>query len=156
MSSFCTAPAGSATPTAESSYVLADHLAYCRFSYHEPYDQNRFLETSWLPLWDRPVLPAGVRLEMQPVAPERGGLSALGVNPIVELDALLVQPVCAVKVRVPSPAFVNPPLTEIGALIDEMDTKLDASLNPIAPAALVERANLFKERARLQSQLADV
>jgi prepilin-type N-terminal cleavage/methylation domain-containing protein len=86
MISFCTAAPASATPTTESSYVLADHLAYCRFSYHEPYDQNRFLETSWLPLWDRPVLPAGVRLEMQPVAPERGGLSALGMTIPIQVN----------------------------------------------------------------------
>ena len=97
--SFCTATAstgsafefGSATQasaktTPEASYVLADHLAYCRFSYHEPYDQNRLLETSWLPLWDRPVLPAGVRLEMQPVAPERGGLSALGMTIPIQVN----------------------------------------------------------------------
>jgi len=86
MISFCTAAPASATPTAESSYVLADHLAYCRFSYHEPYDQNRFLETPWLPLWDRPVLPAGVRFEMQPVAPERGGLSALGLTIPIQVN----------------------------------------------------------------------
>jgi prepilin-type N-terminal cleavage/methylation domain-containing protein len=97
--SFCTGPAhaasafefgtaarGSEKPTTEASYVLAEHLAYCRFSYHEPYDQNRFLETSWLPLWDRPVLPAGVRLEMQPVAPEKGGLSALGMTIPIQVN----------------------------------------------------------------------
>ena len=76
----------SAKPTPETSYVLADHLAYCRFSYHEPYDQNTFLETSWLPLWDRPMLPAGVRLEMQPGAPERGGLSALGMTIPIQVN----------------------------------------------------------------------
>jgi prepilin-type N-terminal cleavage/methylation domain-containing protein len=83
---FGSAAQTSAKPATEASYVLADHLAYCRFSYHEPYDQNSFLETSWLPLWDRPVLPAGVRLEMQPVAPERGGLSALGMTIPIQVN----------------------------------------------------------------------
>jgi hypothetical protein len=40
------------------SYVLAEHLAHCRFSYHEPYDQNRFIETAWLPQSVKPLLPA--------------------------------------------------------------------------------------------------
>jgi prepilin-type N-terminal cleavage/methylation domain-containing protein len=83
---FGAANQASAKPTPETSYVLADHLAYCRFSYHEPYDQNTFLETPWLPQWDRPVVPAGVRLEMQPTAPERGGLSALGMTIPIQVN----------------------------------------------------------------------
>ena len=78
--------AQSAAATAGASYVLAEHLAFCRFSYHEPYDQNRFLETPWLPLWDQPVLPAGVRIEMQPVVPEAGGLSPLGVTVPIQVN----------------------------------------------------------------------
>ena len=74
--SFC----GNMTPPPGASYVLATHLAFCRISYHEPYDQSRFLETPWLPLWDKPLLPAGIRIEMQPLAPEAGGLSVLGVT----------------------------------------------------------------------------
>jgi prepilin-type N-terminal cleavage/methylation domain-containing protein len=73
-------PAVSLPASATGSYVLADHLAFCRFSYHEPYNQNTFLETPWLPLWDRPVLPAGVRIEMQAAAPEKGGLPVLGIT----------------------------------------------------------------------------
>ena len=74
--------AQSATQVAQpgGSYVLAEHLVYCRFSYHEPYDQNRFIESPWLPLWDKPVLPAGVRIEMRRVVPDAGGLSVLGVT----------------------------------------------------------------------------
>jgi prepilin-type N-terminal cleavage/methylation domain-containing protein len=68
------------------SYVLAEHLAYCRFSYHEPYDQNRFIETAWLPLWDKPLLPAGVRIEMRPLVPDAGGLSVLGVTVPIQVN----------------------------------------------------------------------
>ena len=69
-----------------ASYVLAEHLAYCRFSYHEPYDQNRFIETAWLPLWDKPLLPAGVRIEMRPLVPIAGGLSILGVTVPIQVN----------------------------------------------------------------------
>ena len=68
------------------SYVLAEHLAYCRFFYHEPYDQNRFIETPWLPLWDKPLLPAGVRIEMRPAAPDAAGLSVLGVTVPIQVN----------------------------------------------------------------------
>jgi hypothetical protein len=68
------------------SFVLAEHLAYCRFSYHEPYDQNRFIESAWLPLWDKPLLPAGVRIEMRPVIPDAGGLSVLGVTVPIQVN----------------------------------------------------------------------
>jgi prepilin-type N-terminal cleavage/methylation domain-containing protein len=62
------------------SYVLADHLASCRFLYHEPYDPNSYLETEWLPVWDRPFLPAAVRIEMKPAGPAAGGLPNLGMT----------------------------------------------------------------------------
>jgi prepilin-type N-terminal cleavage/methylation domain-containing protein len=68
------------------SYVLAEHLAYCRFSYHEPYNQNRFIETPWLPLWDKPLLPAGVRIEMRAATPNTGGLSVLGVTVPIQVN----------------------------------------------------------------------
>jgi prepilin-type N-terminal cleavage/methylation domain-containing protein len=61
-------------------YVLADRLAYCRFLYHEPYDPTTYLETAWLPLWDRPFLPAAIRIEMKPAGPAAGGLPELGLT----------------------------------------------------------------------------
>jgi hypothetical protein len=75
---FCSNPI-SADP-AQGSYVLADHLAYCRFAYHEPYDSNTFLETEWLPLWDRPFLPGAIRVEMKPLAGAAGGLPQVGLT----------------------------------------------------------------------------
>jgi prepilin-type N-terminal cleavage/methylation domain-containing protein len=77
------APAG-AEPGAW--YVLAEHLAYCRFSFHEPYDQNRFAETPWLPLWDKPLLPAGVHIEIRPIVPDAGGLSVLSVTVPIQVN----------------------------------------------------------------------
>ena len=78
--------AQSAAAVPGGSYVLAEHLAYCRFSYHEPYNQNRFIETPWLPLWDKPLLPAGVRIEMRSAVPDAGGLSVLGVTVPIQVD----------------------------------------------------------------------
>lgn len=67
-------------PAASSSYVLADHLAYCRISYHQPYDINTFLETGWVSFWNRPLLPASLRIEMRSSAPLAGGLPQLNVT----------------------------------------------------------------------------
>jgi len=78
--------AAQAGPQSGESYVLAEHLAFCRFSYHEPYNQNRFIETPWLPLWDKPLLPAGVRIEMRSAVPDAGGLSVLGVTVPIQVD----------------------------------------------------------------------
>lgn len=77
---------GNATPLPGVSYVLAEHLAFCRFAYHEPFDQNRFVETPWLAFWDKPLLPAGIRIEMQSIAPEAGGLSALGLTVAIPVN----------------------------------------------------------------------
>lgn len=63
-----------------TAYVLAENLAFCHFSYHEPYKANTFLETPWLPLWDKPLLPAGVHIEMRPAVPQSGGLSVMNVT----------------------------------------------------------------------------
>ena len=78
--------APSAEPASGESYVLEEHLAYCRFSYHEPYNQNRFIETPWLAVWDKPLLPAGVRIEMRSAVPDTGGLSVLGVTVPIQVD----------------------------------------------------------------------
>jgi len=68
------------------AYVLAENLAYCHFFYHEPYKATTFIETPWLPLWDKPLLPAGVRIEMRPVVPENGGLSVMNVTVPIMVD----------------------------------------------------------------------
>ena len=67
-------------PAGSSSYVLADRLAYCRISYHEPYDINTFIETGWVTFWDRPVLPASLRIEMRAFAPAAGSLPRLDIT----------------------------------------------------------------------------
>jgi prepilin-type N-terminal cleavage/methylation domain-containing protein len=47
------------------SFVLADRLAYCRFSYRETLPLP--LLDRWLPVWLRPTWPTAVRIEMAPL-----------------------------------------------------------------------------------------
>lgn len=59
--------------TGPSSFVLADKLAFCRFSY-------RFLlpdpkaPPMWLSHWNKPLLPSAVRVEMAPLQPDSARL----------------------------------------------------------------------------------
>ena len=65
-----------ATP---ASFVLADRLQYCRFSYHAVYDENVFAESPWLPVWNQPALPSGIRVDMAPLTPGTATLPLAGV-----------------------------------------------------------------------------
>jgi len=48
-----------------ASMVLAEHLAYCRFAYHEAIPEA-IDAGNWVLGWDRPILPSAVRIEMAP------------------------------------------------------------------------------------------
>jgi prepilin-type N-terminal cleavage/methylation domain-containing protein len=74
-----------------SSFVLADHLLSCRFSYHGVYNEIAFAETPWLPVWNQPVFPSGVRISVTPLGPDPAALPFVGVTiPIhVNRDAML-------------------------------------------------------------------
>ncbi|MES1260603.1 MAG: prepilin-type N-terminal cleavage/methylation domain-containing protein [Acidobacteriota bacterium] len=48
------------------SFLLADKLAYCRFSYMEPRPEPPL--RLWRPDWEQNRLPLGVRIEMGPLA----------------------------------------------------------------------------------------
>lgn len=54
---------GVATP---QSFVLADKLAYCRLSYMDVNPDTR-MGTVWVPLWNKPNLPAAVHVDMAPM-----------------------------------------------------------------------------------------
>jgi prepilin-type N-terminal cleavage/methylation domain-containing protein len=55
------------------SFVLADKLAYCRFSYRE-YSPPKDKDPRWLLRWTRPVLPTAIRVEMAPLVPDASRL----------------------------------------------------------------------------------
>jgi len=55
------------------SFVIADKLAYCRFSFRDlgkPPNEPPV----WVPRWVKPVLPNAIRIEMAPLAPDLGRL----------------------------------------------------------------------------------
>jgi hypothetical protein len=56
----------------EQSFVLADKLAFCRFSYLEPRIQPPF--RLWRFDWVLPTLPLGIRIEMEPLESAPGQL----------------------------------------------------------------------------------
>lgn len=54
------------------SFVLADKLAYCRFSYRDPRTPPQ--PPVWVPHWIKTVLPNAIRIEMAPLVPDPGRL----------------------------------------------------------------------------------
>jgi general secretion pathway protein J len=62
-----------------NSFVLADKLAYCRFSYFTiPLDHN--LLRHWTPQWTFSGWPFAVRIEMAPLDPDPSRLQAITVT----------------------------------------------------------------------------
>ncbi|HUB32647.1 MAG TPA: prepilin-type N-terminal cleavage/methylation domain-containing protein [Bryobacteraceae bacterium] len=67
-------------PTAtESTFVLADNLAYCRFRYLAP-APNPAEPDQWLSSWNRAGWPAGLRIEMEPVDPNPARLQPVNIT----------------------------------------------------------------------------
>jgi hypothetical protein len=60
---FCGGEQSAASDVAPSSMILADRLATCTFSYREAITDTPPSE-KWLPSWDKPDLPAAVKIEM--------------------------------------------------------------------------------------------
>jgi hypothetical protein len=68
-------PGASAGP---KSFVLADKLAFCRFSYlDQPPDLN--LAPAWFSSFVGPTWPQAIRIEMAPLKPDAGGLQPITV-----------------------------------------------------------------------------
>jgi len=58
-----------------ASFVLADRLAYCRFSYREPLPPPAL--ERWVPRWVQPQWPTAVRIEMAPLEPDSSRLQPM-------------------------------------------------------------------------------
>jgi len=67
---------GHVTP---QSFVLADHLAYCRISYQQSNQDTRMGE-GWVPVWNQQNLPAAVRVDMEPLVPDPARLPLVPVT----------------------------------------------------------------------------
>ncbi len=68
------------------SFVLADKLAYCRFSYRDlmpPPELER-----WVLRWIKPVLPSAVRVEMAPLVPDSSRLEPVTLTIPVRVTRL--------------------------------------------------------------------
>jgi general secretion pathway protein J len=81
---FCGGPQASASPT---SFVLADRLAFCRFSYlDQPDDPNA--KPVWRPQMEGRKWPLAVRIEMRPMEPDFSRLQPLTVTAPLSGDSL--------------------------------------------------------------------
>jgi len=61
-----------------ASFVLADHLAFCRFVYREALPPPAL--ERWWPSWTRPLLPSAVRIEMAPLRVDPGSVPLMTVT----------------------------------------------------------------------------
>jgi len=80
------APAPNFRPieTGPLSFVLADKIAYCRFTFKEhlpPYGEGQ-----WLARWNKPFFPTGIRVEMAPLDPSAGHLQLITLTMPVHIN----------------------------------------------------------------------
>jgi len=66
------------------SFVLADKLAFCRFSYLEPRDPPE--EQRWRPDWGLHRWPLGIRVEMAPLEEPRTRLRPLSITAAIPIN----------------------------------------------------------------------
>ena len=66
------------------SFVLADKLAYCRFTYLTPPAQAN-LAPIWRPIWAGRTWPMGVRVDMAPLEPDPGRLQPIAFTAPIRL-----------------------------------------------------------------------
>jgi general secretion pathway protein J len=70
-----------ATPAGPQTFVLADKLAFCRFSYYTPPSMyNIYDPPSWQPNWAAKGWPLAVRIEMAPDSADPSRLQPIGVT----------------------------------------------------------------------------
>jgi prepilin-type N-terminal cleavage/methylation domain-containing protein len=72
------------------SFVLADKLAYCRFSFRDPRLPGQ--TPVWVPRWVKTVLPNAIRIEMAPLAPNAGSLQPVTLTIPVHVTRLPLEP----------------------------------------------------------------
>jgi hypothetical protein len=85
----CTAP-GHYLPVASSprSFVLADRLAYCRFSYLSiPLDEVP--KPLWTPIFEGKTWPRAVRIEMAPIEPDPSRLQPITITALIRVHRSL-------------------------------------------------------------------
>jgi Prokaryotic N-terminal methylation motif len=73
-----------------NSFVLADKLAYCRFSFRDPRMKDQ--TPVWVTRWVKDVLPNAIRIEMAPLIPDRGRLQPVTLTIPVHVTRLPMEP----------------------------------------------------------------
>ena len=68
-----------------NSFVLSDHLAYCRFSFR---DTRSRPQPFWVDHWVTPVLPDAIRVDLAPLAPAPGRLQPAALTVPVRVTRL--------------------------------------------------------------------
>jgi len=66
------------------SFVLADKLAFCRFSFRDTAPPPDLFK--WIVRWVKPVLPSAVRIEMAPLNPDAGRLTPVTLTVPVRVN----------------------------------------------------------------------
>lgn len=78
------APIFSPVEVGALSFVLADKIAYCRFSFKEHQPPNG--QGQWIARWSKPYFPVGIRVEMAPLDPSVGHLQLLTLTMPVRVN----------------------------------------------------------------------
>jgi len=73
-----------APPVNEKSFVLADKLMTCRFTYLERTENSNDLKVQ--PVWNRPDLPSGVHVQMIPLVPDSSRLPLMSVTATIRIN----------------------------------------------------------------------
>jgi general secretion pathway protein J len=83
---FCAGNAFRAGEAMPQSFVIADLLAYCHFTYQDVDPQTRLGNGNWLPQWNKPNLPAAVHVAMAPSAPDPAYLPLANVTVPIHIN----------------------------------------------------------------------
>lgn len=73
-----------------SSFVLADHLAYCHFLYRDLSPDRR--TDRWLPVWSKENLPTGIRVEMASLPADGPRLAIVSVTVPIHITRFVLGP----------------------------------------------------------------
>jgi hypothetical protein len=73
-----------------NSFVVADKLAYCRFSFRDPRLPGQ--TPLWVTRWVKPMLPNAIRMEMAPLTPDLGRLQPVTLTIPVHVTRLPTEP----------------------------------------------------------------
>jgi prepilin-type N-terminal cleavage/methylation domain-containing protein len=73
-----------------ASFVLADKLAACRFSFRDPLPIER--PPQWVVRWTKRYLPDAIRVEMDPLAPDPSRLQPLTLTMPIHVTRLPLEP----------------------------------------------------------------